>query len=191
LKKWMSSLSLIVIVLAIIIIILGYRFTAIGAAISNSSITSDYELVEKQAAGTSVIYLFKSDKENMYRAVLSEKENLLFISRASTYIPFTTDPVRTVGGMSYADDDESITYISIVTDDKEVAYIEAGEAADRKRKEVKKGERVSFLFPFSQQIDKLDAAAYDADGKKLYYYGYPQKTNIFDAKDLKWHKLRE
>ncbi|MCA1060098.1 hypothetical protein LCL96_14260 [Rossellomorea aquimaris] len=70
-----------------------------------------------------------------------------------------------------------------------MAYIEAGIGADRKRKAVEEGQRVSFLFPYSQQVDQLDAKAFDESGQELYYYGYPKEAvNIFDDKDLKWHE---
>jgi hypothetical protein len=46
--------------------------------------------------------------------------------------------------------------MSVLSNDEKVAYIEAGVEPHVERREVSKGERVTFLFPFSEQIDKLN-----------------------------------
>ncbi|MCA1055777.1 hypothetical protein LCM10_12340 [Rossellomorea aquimaris] len=189
-KRWVSVM-MVGMLLSIIFFLSGYRFTALGAAKGKPFISGDDALIETQEVGGDVLLLFKSDKENEYRTVLSEKEGPFYVSRTSTYIPIREDELQTIGGMSYADEDEAFCYLSIESNDEEVAYIEAGESDNRERKQVGKGERVSFVFPFSQQIDFMDAAAYNAKGEKLYYYGYPQGTHIFDDKDLKWHRVGE
>ncbi len=58
------------------------------------------------------------------------------------------------------------------------------------RKEVKKGELTTFLFPFSEQLDFLYPTAFNKDGKKLYYFGYPKDTNVFNNEDFKWHNIQ-
>lgn len=187
-KRWKIVIPILIVIIFISFID-GYRFTAVSAAKGNSFVTKDFELVEKLDAGSSVIFLFKSDEKKLYRTVLSEKEGLLYKSSASTYIPYSSDPIQTVGGISYTTDNAAFTLLSVKSADAEVAYIEAGEGPNLIRKEIDKGERITFLFPFSKQIDQLNATAYNKNGEKLYYYGYPKNTSIFDGDDLKWHKL--
>ncbi|WP_231689639.1 hypothetical protein [Bacillus sp. FJAT-27245] len=149
-------------------------------------------MIDGYKSGTSTIFLFKSDAKKAYRTVLAEKSGLLFYrSYSSTFIPYNSDKIQTVGGMSVTTENTEVSFLSIVSNDEKVAYIEAGEEPDVERKKVKKGERISFLFPYSMQIDFLNAKAYDQNGNALYYYGYPKGTTIFSPEDLKWHKINE
>ena len=162
----------------------GYRFTALSAAKSNSFITKDYKVIEKYNTGSPEIFLFKSDIKKAYRTVLSEKSGLLYRSSFSTYIPYSADKLQTIGGMSFTSENDEITFLSVISNDDEVAYIEVGIGPNIEKKEINKGERVSFLFPFSEQIDFLNPTAFDKDGKKLYYYGFPKDTNVIKARRL-------
>jgi hypothetical protein len=181
----------ILVVIILILIITGYRFTALSAAKSNSFVSRDFEVIEKYDTGSSVIFLFKSDEKELFLTVLSEKSGLFYRSNLSTYIPYSSDTLQTVGGLSFTTNSEAFSFISIQSYDDEVAYIEAGEDSNLERKEINKGERIYFLFPFSKQIDFLNATAFNKDGKKLYYYGYPKETNIINGMDLNWHKVDE
>lgn len=91
--------------------------------------------------------------------------------------------------MSFTSENDEITFLSVISNDEEVAYIEVGIEPNIERKEINKGERVSFLFPFSEQIDYLNPTAFDKDGKRLYYYGFPKDTNVIKTEDYKWHKI--
>ncbi|WP_249316622.1 hypothetical protein [Bacillus sp. FJAT-50079] len=68
-------------------------------------------------------------------------------------------------------------------------YIEVGVEPNIERKEIKKGERVSFLFPYSEQIDFLNPTAFNKDGEMLYYFGYPKDANVFRVEEFKWHEI--
>jgi hypothetical protein len=125
----------------------------------------------------------------MYQTVHSEKSGLFFLSRVSTYLPYNKDEIQTVGGISVTNESDATTLLSVISYDDDVAYIEAGVEPYVERKEISKGERISFLFPFSEQIDFLYPTVFNKDGKKLYYYGYPKDTNVFRTEDIKWHKI--
>jgi hypothetical protein len=90
--------------------------------------------------------------------------------------------------MSVTSEENALTYLCVLSTDENVAYIEAGVEPHVERREVSKGERITFLFQFSEQIDKLNATAFDENGKKLYYFGYPKDTNLFRQEDFRWHK---
>ena len=179
----------LVVIVLLFLISGGYRFTALSAAKSNTFISKDAELMGQYDMGSSVLFLFKSDEEERYQTVLSEKLGVFYRSSSSTYIPYSSDKIQTVGGMSVTTSNDEATFLSVISYDEEVAYIEAGVEPNMERKEIKKGERISFLFPFSEQIDFLYPAAFNNDGKKLYYYGYPKDTTIIRSDDLKWHKI--
>ncbi|CEG26288.1 hypothetical protein [Bacillus sp. B-jedd] len=176
-------------VIILIFVINGYSFTALSAAKSNTFLSKDAELMEHYDTGSSVIFLFKSDKQKIYQTVLSERSGLFFRSNASTNTPYSSDKIQTVGGMSFSNEKDEVTLLSLISYDEEVAYIEAGIEPNLKRKEINKGERIAFLFPFSEQIDSLHPIAFNKDGKKLYYLGYPKDTNIFKNEDFKWHRF--
>lgn len=189
-KKWIFVISLLI-VIAFIFYISGYRFTALSAAKSHSFLSKDAELVEQFDTGTSILFLFKSDDEKLFRTVLSEKTSVFFRSSASTFIPYNSDEIQTVGGMSFITNNDAATLLSVVSYDDEVAYIEAGVESNVERKEINKGESISFLFPFSKQLDFLYPIALNKDGETLYYYGYPKDTNISYSGVLKWYKVEE
>lgn len=188
-RKWKFVLSLLIVAI-FIFLISGYRLTALSAAKSNDFLLKDAELMEQYHTGSSVIFLFKSDKKEIYQTVLSEKSGLFYRSSASTNIPYSSDTIQTVGGISFTTKNDAATMLSVISYDEEVAYIDAGIEPNIERMEIKKGERISFLFPFSEQIDFLYPTALNKDGKKLYYFGYPKDTNVFKSEELKWHKIK-
>ncbi|WP_062105542.1 hypothetical protein [Bacillus niameyensis] len=175
----------------LIFFISGNRFTALSAAKNNAYLSNDAELLQQYDTGSFNIFLFRSDEEGIYQTVLSEKSGPLYRSNASTNIPYNSDPIQTVGGISFTSEKDTVTFLSVISYDEEVAYIEAGVEPNVERKEIRKGERISFMFPFSEQIDFLSPTAFNKEGKKLYYYGYPKDTNVIQREDLKWHKINE
>lgn len=187
-KKWTVVISMLVVII-LIFVMSGYRFTALSAAKSNTFLSKDAELMEQYDTGSSVIFLFKSDEQKIYQTVLSERSGLFYRSNASTNTPYSSDKIQTVGGMSFSNEKDEGTLLSVISYDEEVAYIEAGIEPNLERKEINKGERISFLFPFSEQIDLIHPIAFNNDGKKLYYLGYPEDTNIFKSEDFKWHRF--
>lgn len=187
-RKWIFVIPLLMVIISIFLIS-GYRFTALSAAQNHAFLSKDAELMEQYNTGSSTIFLFKSDEEETYHTVLSEKAGMFFRSSASTYIPYSSDKIQTVGGISFITDNDATTLLSVISHDEEVSYIEAGVEPNVKREKINKGERISFLFQFSEQIDSLYPVAFNKDGKKLYYYGYPKDTNVFNGEDFKWHKI--
>ncbi|MFO1446047.1 hypothetical protein KDN24_23155 [Bacillus sp. Bva_UNVM-123] len=187
-KKLRSIIPLLFVII-FILFISGYRFTAISAANNHSFLTKDDELVDKFDTGKSQIFLYKNEKEGIYRTVLTERTVFLYYSSFSTFIPMTTNPVRTIGGMSVTSKNDEFSLLVVESYDDEVAYIEAGKEDNQVRKSIKEGERIHFLFPFSMQIDFLNAVATNEEGETLYYFGYPEgATHNYLNEDLIWRK---
>ena len=187
-KKWIFVIQLSAVIISIFFIS-GYRFTALSAAQNNAFLTKDVELIEQYNTGSSVIFLFENDEEEIYETILSEKSGVFFHRSSATYIPDSSDKIKTIGAISFTIESDSATLLSVISHDEEIAYVEAGVEPNIKRKEINTGERVDFLFPFSEQIDFLHPSAFNKAGNKLYYYGYPKETNVWKSEDLKWHKI--
>lgn len=188
-KRWKLAISILIGII-LIFFISGYKLTSFSAAKANAFLPKDAELVEEYNTGSSVIFLFKSEEEKLYQTVLSEKSGVLFRSSSSTSIPYSSDELQTVGGISFTTEKDAATLLSVVSNDEKVAYIEAGVEPHIERKEIHKGERISFLFPFNEQVNFLKPTAFDKAGIALYYYGLPKNVNQVNIpKDLKWHKI--
>ncbi|AST91895.1 MULTISPECIES: hypothetical protein [Sutcliffiella] len=187
-KRWLIVIPLLLIG-ALFLYINGYRLTPENAANSHSFLPKDAILIEQVPIESSTIFVYKSDKEKRYLTVLSEKTGFLYRSGTSTYTPFVSDTLQTVGVISFWNDREATTYLSVLSTNDEVAYIEVGIEPDVIRREIRADEMVSFYFPFSHQIDFIHPTAYDKDGNALYYYGYPKNSTTFSTDDFKWHRI--
>jgi hypothetical protein len=181
----------ILLVIIFIFFISGFRFTAVSSAKNHSFLANDSELIDDYKVGSSVISLFKSDKEKIYHTVLTEKNRFFYRSSVSIFTPYSSDKIQTIGSLSITTENTTATFISIVSNDEEVSYIEVGVEPNVERKEINKGERITFLYPFSEHINLLNPTAFNKDGEKLFYYGYPKDTNVFNTDDIKWHKVDE
>ncbi|KAB2951510.1 hypothetical protein F9B85_11930 [Heliorestis acidaminivorans] len=189
-KKLMITLP-ILLVIVFIFFISEFRFTAVSSAKNHSFLENDAELIGEYKVGSSFIFLFKSDKEELYRTVLTEKDGLFYRSNVSTYTPYSSDKIQTAGVLNVSTGNTDATFISIISNDEEVSYIEVGVEPNVKSKRINMGERVTFLFPVSKQIYLLNPTAFNKDGEKLFYYGLPKDTNVFNTDDIKWHKVAE
>ncbi|MCD5324339.1 MULTISPECIES: hypothetical protein [Pontibacillus] len=169
----------------------GYRFTALSAAKDHPFLKEDATLIEKDKIGSSYVFIFKSDKEEVFQTVLSEKAGWFFQSSVSTHTPYRSANIQTIGAMSFTNKQESGTLLSVVSSDDDVSYIEAGAPKDSKKKEIHQGERVTFSFPFSEQPNQLHPVAYNEEGEKLYYYGYPKDKQSINPNDLQWYKMEK
>ncbi|MFJ7973658.1 hypothetical protein [Psychrobacillus sp. NPDC096389] len=189
-RKGVKVLPVLIIII-VLFIFNGYRFTALSAAKGNPLLSKDAELVEAYDTGKSTIFLFKNDNEEIFQTVLTEKYGFLFRSSASTIVPFSADMIQTVGGFSFTGENDAATLLSVISNTEEVAYIEVGVDTDLERKAIRKGERISFLFPFSEQVDFLNATAFNHEGEALYYYGLAENVSqVHIPEDLKWHKIQ-
>lgn len=78
--------------------------------------------------------------------------------------------------------------ISILVNDSNVAYIEAGPEGSRVKEQAEIGEPITLSWENAVQIDRLYPKAFDKNGKMLYEYRYA-KTNHIRLEDLKWHPI--
>jgi hypothetical protein len=173
-KIWVLSVFLFVLVIFMILMGNGYRFTPSSAAKSSDGFAKDAELMDEYHLESFDIFLFKSDEEEKYQTVLSEKKGILYKSPATTNIPYTSGNLQTVGYLMYSSKKGTVAMISVISKDEEVAYIEVGVEPKVRRKEVTIGERISFLFSFHAPSELQYLTAYNKEGKRLYFFGYPE-----------------
>ena len=171
----------------VIFIFSGYRLTPLSAAKANPFVTNDFEFVDKYENDSSSFYLFKSDAKKEYMTVHVNKKRFIYHSNTSTSIPYSTDLLQTIGGMSIRYENKEATLFVVLSKDEKVTSIGIETEYSDERKNVTKGEPIYFLLPYSKQIDQLNAIANDKDGNELYYYGW-NEGNIL--RDLKWHKIK-
>ena len=85
-------------------------------------------------------------KQRYTKRYLSEKSGVLFRSRVSTNIPYSSDEIQTVGGISFTTGNDAATLLSVISFDEEVAYIEAGIEPIVERKEIQQWRTYFFLI---------------------------------------------
>ncbi|UVI29240.1 hypothetical protein [Paenibacillus spongiae] len=131
------------------------------------------------------VYIFNSS-EKPVTAISIKSLGFLWLSRMSVYHYHRDDPIKTIGGVSLNNPSEKTTVISILVDDPEVSYLEAGPEGNRVKKEASIGDPMTFTWDEAVQLDRLYPKAFDKNGKLLYEYRYPITNNI-RHENLRWY----
>ncbi|WP_342544849.1 hypothetical protein [Lysinibacillus sp. FSL W7-1291] len=177
-------LLLAIVTLSALLLLGGYRLTALSAAKANFFMTPEYKNVEKIQEGHDIFYLFKRDKKEIYQTVLVQKNAFLYKRVYATGISSTNDSLETIGGMSYRLNHEGTLFV-VLSHDENVSYITINSKQGIIKKSIEHSKLVSFYIPYAQQIDLLEAVAYDKNDRPIYYYGYD------DADNLRWNRVDE
>lgn len=180
-------MAVLVVVIGILIFgyINGYRFDGLSAARANAFVPKDSILLDQVNFDWGSIYIFDS-QEKPTTAISTKVLGLFWVSRTSVYYYHNEDVIRTVGGVSMNNEREKATVISVLVNDPQVAYLEAGPGIRRQTKEVKLGEPVTFFWEEVIKWNDLDARAFNGEGDLIYQYRYA-KSNPIRIKDLKWY----
>ncbi|MFD1177826.1 hypothetical protein ACFQ3W_16170 [Paenibacillus puldeungensis] len=86
----------------------GYRTNGLSAARANSFVPKDAILLDQVDYNWGKVYIFNS-KEKSVTAISNKKFSFLWVSRASTYFFHNSDPVKTIGGVTIAEEEEQAT----------------------------------------------------------------------------------
>ncbi|WP_432664727.1 hypothetical protein R9X47_00610 [Wukongibacter baidiensis] len=189
-KKNRSFIILIIGIIAFLTLI-GYRLTAESAAKAHAFLEKDAQKIEEIDFEWGKAYIYKID--DYYRTVLAIRSGFLWRSPVSTSLKNVDDKkddLRTVGLASVTIKNKSITILAIKNSDKSVAYVEAGPELDRVKKEINPEDIVIFSWDKPFYTHDIEPIALSKDNEKLYRYGYPEGTNVFRDKDLKWYKTK-
>ncbi|WP_159888698.1 hypothetical protein [Paenibacillus puerhi] len=188
-KKKLISILFFIIVFLIFGYLGGYRLDGLSAARANSFVPQDSILLDQVNYEWGSIYIFDS-QEKPITAVSNKKFGLFWVSRISSYYFHNEDPVKTVGGISFNNEREKATVISIIVNDPKVVYLEVGPELSRQSKEVKLGEPVTFYWEEIIYWNDLDPRAFNREGELIYEYRFA-KSNYIRIEDLKWYPVIE
>lgn len=186
-KKRLQFLLAVVILISGLVYFSGYRLTGLQAAKTNSFVPKDAILLDQVDYSWGSVYILDSS-EKPITAISHKKLGFLWVSRASSYFFHNNDPVKTIGGMIVSDQGKEATVFSVLVNDSQVAFIEAGAEGERQRKNVVLGEPVTFSWDKPIFFHDLNPLALDQAGNILYEYRYASPTYT-RSEDLKWYAV--
>ena len=185
----------LMVICVVIFIFIGYRFTPLSAAKAHSFITKDDELIGEFKDDLSIFYLYKNDKEQQYRTVYVQKKLFVYVGNNSTYIPFSEDPIQTIGGMSIYTKANSATLLVVRSVDENISSIQIENESRTEKKTVPSNGIVHFLVPYSKPLTQLYPIAFNKNDEPIYYFGYEKNSakenNHVTLVNLKWHKIEK
>ena len=185
-SKILSTLIPVLLVCSFIYF-MGFRLDGLTAARANSFVPKDSILQDQVDYKWGTVYIFDSPEKPM-TAISMKKLGFLWISDTSVYFLRNEDPIRTIGGVSLANVKEKATVFSVIVEDPEVAYIEAGTESHREQKQVILGEPITFSWDVPIHWNDLNPKALNGEGEVIYEYRYA-KSNIIRLEDLKWYPV--
>ncbi|GIO41621.1 hypothetical protein [Paenibacillus apis] len=165
----------------------GYRLDSLSAARANSFIPKDAVLLDQVDYDWGSVFVFNSS-EKPITAISLKKAGFLWVSRISVYYFHNMDPIKTIGGVTLANENERATVMSIIVDDPRVTSLEIGPEAERQSKQVILGEPITFSWNKSIDWQDLNPQALDDEGRVRYEYRYAQ-SNFITAEDLRWYPV--
>jgi len=172
----------------------GYRFSPKQAADSHAFAYLEKEapVVSEVDVGWGHVYVYKCSDYHL--TVMAIKNGFLWRAPASVSTKYTNDKndsIRTIGWMSYTNNEkEKATILVIENQDEDVAFIEAGKEFERNIKNAGKGEIVTFVWNEALFQQDIKPVALSKDSRELYRYGYPLGTTQFRDQDLKWYSIK-
>jgi len=186
-RLWSTSVILLLLI-TLFFYLGGYKLDALGAARANSFVPKDSVLLDEVDYPWGKVLIFDSS-EKPITAISFKSFGLLWISRTSTYYFHNDDPIKTIGGVIYSDDKgRAATVLSVLLNDPQISYLEAGPDGNRFRKKAELNVPITFYWDKSFPWNDFNAKAFNENGKVLYEYRYPE-TNYIRSEDLKWYPV--
>ncbi|MDY0236355.1 MAG: hypothetical protein RBR71_10015 [Gudongella sp.] len=183
---------IVIIVVLLSLYFTGYRFSPKQAADAHSFSERGSQVIIEVDIGWGYTYIYKLP--DSYLTVMATKKGFLWRAPVSTYIKdinIENDKVKTIGWMSYTNNEkEKATIVVIENNDEDVVSIESGKITQRNKKNIGNGELVTFVWDESLFPHDINPVALSKDNIELYRYGYPLGTTTFIDKDLKWHSIK-
>ncbi|MCL6559097.1 MAG: hypothetical protein K6U74_09900 [Firmicutes bacterium] len=165
----------------------GYRWSPIAAA------KAEFDVGAHAVAFGAVDYpwgqVLLVDTPHGPRTVLLRKHGFLWRAPGDTYFDNRTDPVTTVGWLSYASTQGQATVFAVKTTDSQVAWIAAGPSSARQRKAIEVGKPV--IFSWNQAITwyELQPVAFSKTDQPLYAYRLPKNKTTVGPNDIRWYPV--
>lgn len=189
--KVIVGLFLVTLLIILLNLVGGRRFTPIEAIKSSSFIKGDIKIFGEIDRSWVKAYLLEA--QNGVKTAVIERKGLMWSCPSVTYFYddiIKNDKVKTVGWASIAKNRKQITVFAVQADDPNVKFIEAGPNSDRQRKSIALNETIIFTWDKLLLNNDINAIAFDEDNQQVYKYGYnPEYLNFTNLKDLRWYSL--
>ncbi|MZQ81073.1 hypothetical protein GQF01_02850 [Paenibacillus sp. 5J-6] len=171
----------------------GTRFTPISAMKAQISVGSDITVFDQVDLPWGKVYLVDTPSGER-TAVVRKKGPFWFCNSVTTFDNTNdSDPLRTIGWLNYqysgVTPSESAALIAVISNDSQVAYIEAGVGVDRVKKKIEPNEPLLIWWPKTFPGSTLKPVALSSEGKVLYEYRFAQE-NVTDTKTLRWYPFK-
>jgi len=186
-KNKIISFFIISIIVLSFIFFSGYRLDSLSAAKANSFIPKDSIVLDQVDYNWGSVLIFNSS-EKPITAISLRKLGFLWVSRTSVYYFQNMDPIKTIGGVTLANENERATVMSIIVDDPIVTSLEIGPESQRQSKQVILGQPITFSWNESIDWKDLNPKALDNEGRVRYEYRYAQ-SNFIRADNLRWYPV--
>ncbi|MBJ6361742.1 hypothetical protein ACFOQM_10620 [Paenibacillus sp. GCM10012307] len=177
------------VILSFVAYMLGYRLDGLSAARANAFVPKNSVLLDEVKFSWGGVYIFDSS-EKPVTAISIKKYGLLWSSNTSVWHYNYDDPIKTIGSISLNNAREKATVISVLVNDSNISYIEAGPEGNRINKQTQSREPITLSWDEAVQVDRLSPKAFDKNGKLLYEYRY-KETNFIRHEDLRWYPVTD
>ncbi len=191
-KVKVCYLFIICFILVLYLYFIGYRFNPKQAADSHAFLEKGSKAISEVDVGWGRAYIYKTS--DYYLTVMAIKSGFLWrapVSINTKNIDDKNDSIKTIGWMSYTNNEkEKATILVIENQSEDIVFIEAGKEFERYKRNVVKGDLVTFVWNEALFQHDINPIAFSKEGRELYRYRYPLGTNQFREQDLKWHNIK-
>lgn len=193
-KKYNKVLAILFIILCFICILFLFsmRLTPVSALKANSFIGKDIKIIQEVDLDLGKVYIV--DTPEAFRTAFVEKHGILWSSPVSFYSnkeQMAKDKIKTIGYMSYTNNEQKqVQLLGIWNEDPEVASIHiTKEDGEIYTQSAPLNELIVFKWDEVFNVNATSIVGLNQEGKPLYYYGYPEGTNILRDSEFKWHAV--
>jgi|GEM_PF-460182 len=184
--------SILIVAFVLCFWILGFRLSPLQASMANKFVEDDAELLENIEVDQNYFHMYYNPEEELYRTTYTKKVGLLYRSNSSTWFyPYEEDSIRTIGGSTVLMEENNLSVLYVITEDKQVAEIAVIDSDGNyvTRQQVKSQEPciVKYKYPVDATLPDYKIAALNDEQDAIYYYGYEPNDNPIGYSEYKWH----
>ena len=197
-RKLNKKLSIVIIILIVSLVsflgTFGMRVTPLGALKANPFTKDIIEVLADIDVQGGKAYIV--DTPDAFRTAYVEDKGLFWVSKWSLFTEkeqVKNDKIKMIGTMSYSKSaQQQIQVLGIWNEDPSVKVIQiTREDGMIYTQPAPINELILFQWDQVDNLNSISILALDKKGNPIYYYGYPEGTNIFRDSELKWHPVIE
>lgn len=197
-KKLNKKRGVIIIILIVSLIsflgILGMRVTPLGALKASPFIKDIIEVLEDIDVQGGKVYIV--DTTESFQTVYVDQYGPFWVRQCSFHTEkeqVKNDSLKMIGTMSYSKNaQEQIQLLGIWNEDLEVETIQITRADGVGYTQLAPiNELILFQWDKVENLSSTSILARDKEENPIYYYGYPEGTNILRDSEFKWHPVKQ